>query len=288
MGAPGRGRRRRSAGDKGTGQWRPGAGQAPGRAAHAPGPPYPEERRRPAMEALRGWLVPLLLPERCFDELFLRLHLLHVPCLKILLSKALGYAIVAGSVMVKLPQVLKVVGARSGAGLSVPAVLLELLALGGTVAYGCARAFPFSAWGEALFLLLQTLTIGFLIQHFGGHTGRGLLFVAGYGVLLGTLLSPHAPPGLATLLQAANLPIIILSRLLQAATNYRQGHTGQLSGVSTTLLWGGALARVFTSLQETGDMLLALTFVASAACNGLLLAQLLYYRGASVPHPKGD
>lgn len=183
MGAPGRGRRGRSAGNKGTGQWRPGAGQSPGRAAHAPGSPYPEERRRPAMEALRGWLVPLLLPERCFDELFLRLHLLHgagrgrgrwwaegggargrppaaikdgrhlaggrkcpgaegpappscswaetgfdgeggrspghppapvplislpgpcsppppaVPCLKILLSKALGYAIVAGSVM---------------------------------------------------------------------------------------------------------------------------------------------------------------------------------------------
>lgn len=110
-------------------------------------------------------------------------------------------------------------------------------------------------------------------------------------------------------------PTLSPPQLLQAATNYRQGHTGQLSGVSTTLLLGGALARVFTSLQvsspsplhpqppppippphtpptlspqETGDALLALTFVASAACNGLLLAQLLYYRGASVPHPKGD
>ncbi|XP_072704806.1 mannose-P-dolichol utilization defect 1 protein [Ciconia boyciana] len=239
------------------------------------------------MEALRGWLVPFLLPERCFDELFLRLHLLHVPCLKILLSKVLGYAIVAGSVMVKLPQVLKVAGARSGAGLSLPAVLLELLALGGSGAYRWARAFPFSAWGEALFLLLQTLTIAFLIQHFGGRTGRGLLLVAGYAALLGALLSPRTPLALTTLLQAANLPIIILSRLLQALANYRQGHTGQLSGVSTALLLGGALARIFTSLQETGDALLALTFAASAACNGLLLAQLLYYRGPRPP-PQGD
>uniref|UniRef100_A0A8B9MFL7 Mannose-P-dolichol utilization defect 1 n=1 Tax=Accipiter nisus TaxID=211598 RepID=A0A8B9MFL7_9AVES len=365
------------------------------------------------MEALRGWLVPLLLPERCFDELFLRLHLLHVPCLKILLSKALGYAIVAGSVMVKLPQVLKVVGARSGSGLSIPAVLLELLALGGTVAYGCARAFPFSAWGEALFLLLQTLTIGFLIQHFGGHTGRGqhphacvlfgvgggawtpgspdcppamcvmsppgLLFVAGYGVLLGALLSPYAPPGLATLLQAANLPIIILSRVRWGGCVWRGGghthrgpsgwvcgvalhvwvpggfgdldswvpwrtwrggcpgllgvcpqpcpplasagghqlpsgsHGAALRGLHHPPAGGGPGPRVHIppgkpplppctptpppqippphptlSPQETGDALLALTFVASAACNGLLLAQLLYYRGASVPHPKGD
>lgn len=130
--------------------------------------------------------------------------------------------------LVKLPQVLKVVGARSGAGLSVPAVLLELLALGGTVAYGCARAFPFrwggrrggawlggayplvspltapppphSAWGEALFLLLQTLTIGFLIQHFGGHTGRGqhphacILFGVGGGAW--TPGSPDCPPAM--------------------------------------------------------------------------------------------
>ena len=30
-----------------------------------------------------------------------------------------------------------------------------------------------SAWGEALFLMLQTVAIGFLIQHYGGKTARG-------------------------------------------------------------------------------------------------------------------
>ncbi|XP_063997131.1 mannose-P-dolichol utilization defect 1 protein isoform X2 [Pogoniulus pusillus] len=243
------------------------------------------------MEALRGLLVPLLLPDSCFEELVLRLHLLHVPCLKILLSKALGYAIVAGSVLVKLPQLLKVWGARSGAGLSLPSLGLELLALGGSVSYGWARGFPFSAWGEALFLLLQTLTLLFLIHHFGGHTGQGLLLVSAYGGVLGALLSPLTPLQVPTVLQAANLPLVVLSRLLQAVANHRQGHTGQLSGVTTGLLLGGALARVFTSLQETGDLLLALTFATSAACNALLLAQLLYYGGGPKgpsPRPKAD
>lgn len=240
------------------------------------------------MEALRGALVPLLLPDRCFDELLLRLNLLHVPCLKILLSKGLGYGIVAGSVMVKLPQVLKLVGARSGAGLSLGAVGLELAALGGTVAYSWARGFPFSAWGEALFLLLQTLTIGFLVLHYGGRTGRGVLLVAVYLALLGALVSPLAPPALVTLLQAGSLPAVMGGRLLQAATNYRQGHTGQLSAVTAFLLLGGALARIFTSLQETGDALLALTFAASAACNALLVGQLLYYWGARPPRAKGE
>ena len=43
----------------------------------------------------------------------------------------------------KLPQVLKIYGARSGAGLSVGAVGLELLALGGSVAYSVRHGFPF-------------------------------------------------------------------------------------------------------------------------------------------------
>uniref|UniRef100_A0A8U8B763 Uncharacterized protein n=1 Tax=Geospiza parvula TaxID=87175 RepID=A0A8U8B763_GEOPR len=52
-----------------------------------------------AMEPLRPWLVPFLLPEHCFDRFFLRFQLLDVPCLKILLSKVLGYGIVAGSIL---------------------------------------------------------------------------------------------------------------------------------------------------------------------------------------------
>ncbi|XP_031468106.1 mannose-P-dolichol utilization defect 1 protein [Phasianus colchicus] len=101
------------------------------------------------MEALRALLVPALLPEICFEAM--RERPLHV----------------------KLPQLLKIYGARSGAGLSLGAVGLELLALGGSVAYSVGHGFPFSAWGEALFLLLQTLAIGFLILHYGGRTAGG-------------------------------------------------------------------------------------------------------------------
>ncbi|XP_065273011.1 mannose-P-dolichol utilization defect 1 protein isoform X2 [Emys orbicularis] len=93
--------------------------------------------------ALQGLLVPHLLPERCYDELFLRFNLLHVHCLKIVISKGLGLAIVAGSLMVKLPQVFKILGARSAVGLSLQAILLELLAITGTMVYSLANGFPF-------------------------------------------------------------------------------------------------------------------------------------------------
>lgn len=43
------------------------------------------------------------------------------------------------------------------------------------------------------------------------------------------------------------------------------------------LLFGGSVARIFTSIQETGDYILILTFLVSTLCNGVLVAQLLWY-----------
>lgn len=133
--------------------------------------------------------------------------------------------------IVKLPQILKLIGAKSAEGLSFNSILLELFAITGTMAYSIANNFPFryiysdtfynysvisnvftilvnicpythhafinvkqqseklatrnkpinhlplnifdSSWGEALFLMFQTVTIGFLIQHYGGNTIKG-------------------------------------------------------------------------------------------------------------------
>ncbi|KAG8431007.1 hypothetical protein GDO86_019564 [Hymenochirus boettgeri] len=122
------------------------------------------------MEMARGLLVPGVLPERCYDQFFLQFNVLDVPCLKIALSKILGFGIIAGSVLVKVPQIVKLVQAGSADGLSFKSVLLELLSLSGTLTTAITHGFPFSAWGEVLFLILQTVTIGFLIQHFGGRT----------------------------------------------------------------------------------------------------------------------
>ncbi|XP_030343173.1 choline transporter-like protein 5-B isoform X1 [Strigops habroptila] len=90
----------------------------------------------------------------------------------------------------KLPQVLLVLGAPSGAGLSVPGVPLELLVLARSVAYGCSRAFPFSAWGEVLFLLLQTMTLGFLMQHLRGTREEGRC----WWLVTGCYWAPSSPP----------------------------------------------------------------------------------------------
>jgi len=71
--------------------------------------------------------------------------------------------------------------------------------------------------------------------------------------------------------------MIVVGKLIQAVTNYKNGHTGQLSAITVFLLTAGSLARIFTSIQETGDQVMILTFVVSSSVNVIIALQVLYY-----------
>ncbi len=43
--------------------------------------------------------------------------------------------------------------------------------------------------------------------------------------------------------------MVVVGKMIQAISNYRQGHTGQLSAITVFLLAAGSLARIFTSIQ---------------------------------------
>merc|ERR1712154_339259 len=79
------------------------------------------------------------------------------------------------------------------------------------------------------------------------------------------------------LAQTANMPAVVVSRSIQAITNITNGHTKQLSFITVFLSFAGCAARVFTSLKDAEDQLLAQTFIVSTAANGLILFQVIYY-----------
>ena len=60
-------------------------------------------------------------------------------------------------------------------------------------------------------------------------------------------------------------------------TNFRNGHTGQLSAVTSFLLSLGAIARIFTSIQETGDNIIILTYICSSVVNTIIALQVIMY-----------
>ncbi|XP_065347686.1 mannose-P-dolichol utilization defect 1 protein homolog [Cloeon dipterum] len=239
-------------------------------------------------------LCLLLLTPQCYDEFFVNFNFLDVPCLKAALSKGLGVGIIAGSMLVKVPQITKIFGAKSAEGISIASVFLELFAITANVAYSYTNKFPFSAWGEGLFLALQTSAVAAMVllygnqartgkkKESGGSAVRACLFLVVYTVLFLVLTTGFTPLDVLWSLQAANVPIILAGKLIQAFANYKAGSTGQLSAVTVFMLFGGSLARIFTSYQETGDMTMIITYCGSSFANAIIATQLIYYwpRGA--------
>merc|ERR1719476_956211 len=125
---------------------------------------------------------------------------------------------------------------------------------------------------------LQTSIIAILILWYGGNTFSTILFSAIYGATVLAITQPGlVPEEVLWYGQAANIPMIVIGKLIQAITNFKNGHTGQLSAITVFLLTLGSLARIFTSIQETGDQIVILTYVCSSAVNCIIALQVLVY-----------
>jgi mannose-P-dolichol utilization defect protein 1 len=70
----------------------------------------------------------------------------------------LGVGIIAGGAVVKVPQILTVLSAKSARGLSLSSYLLDTAATAITVAYNVRNGFPLSTYGEMVFLLAQNVS----------------------------------------------------------------------------------------------------------------------------------
>ena len=222
--------------------------------------------------------------------------LLEPACLKYVVSKALGYAIVTGSVAVKLPQVYSIIKAGNVDGLSPTSILLEMVSLTSSLAYYAALGYPFSTWGENFFLFAQHAAITTCYFHYtsGLLSSRAMATVLpliALGLVLFKRMVPEVampeaaceafgkPAGCTLTCEslAGGLPVVLglFARLPQIAQNMRQGHTGQLSLITYMLNVAGSGARAFTIVQELNDKLALTSALSAFAQNAVLVAQIL-------------
>jgi mannose-P-dolichol utilization defect 1 len=210
-------------------------------------------------------------------HLFTSINLLGA-CFKALLSKGLGIGIILGSVLVKVPQIMKILNNKSTEGLSIVSCFLDLMAITFHMSYSCVSGFPFSAWGDGTFLAAQTAAIAALIFFYGQKSPtRAVLFTVLYGALVFILMGGMTSREFLWSAQGFNVPILLVGKLSQALANYKNGSTGQLSAATVFMLFSGSLARIFTSVQETGDTMMIITYSVSTFANAVIVAQMLYY-----------
>ncbi|KAH1065572.1 hypothetical protein J1N35_030559 [Gossypium stocksii] len=208
-------------------------------------------------------------------------------CLLPLISKLLGYAIVAASTTVKLPQILKIVNHKSVRGLSLIAFELEVVGYTIALAYCLHNGLPFSAYGELVFLLIQALILVAVIYYYSKPVGittwiRALLYCA----VAPTILAGQIDPILFEALYASQHAIFFFARVPQIWKNFSNKSTGELSFLTCLMNVAGSLVRVFTSVQEKAPAMVLLGSVLGIATNGAVLSQIILYWNSQVPKEK--
>jgi mannose-P-dolichol utilization defect protein 1 len=174
-----------------------------------------------------------------------------------------------------------VVKARSARGLSLPAYILETLSYAITLAYSVSNGFPFTTYGENLFLTIQNTVITLLIILYNpASSDRSAKFITGIvATLIASSILYAVPQNTLALLQLSTLPLSLFSKLPQIRQNYRSQSTGQLSAFAVISQILGCLARLFTTATEVGDSIVAAGFALALVLNLVLGAQLWIYWG---------
>lgn len=147
---------------------------------------------------------------------------------------------------------------------------MDLVAITCHISYSFVKGFPFSAWGDGTFLAIQTAAIAALVLYFAGQKAKAILFLTLYTALCYVLMGGITPLEVLWSAQAMNVPIIVVGKSIQAYTNFKNKSTGQLSAATCFMLFAGSIARIFTSIQETGDSMMILTYCVSSAANAVI------------------
>ena len=91
--------------------------------------------------------------EDCFDIFFTKNDFTNADCLKFSISKLIGYLIITGAFILKVPQILKILKNKSVHGISKIMFYLEIFMYIHSSSYSIHSKIPFSVYGESLIIL---------------------------------------------------------------------------------------------------------------------------------------
>jgi mannose-P-dolichol utilization defect protein 1 len=219
-----------------------------------------------------------LFPDICYRRFFVELKFTDVICVKLLISKLLGYAIILGAFGIKIPQIIKIQANKSVAGISMSMYLLETVGFLISSSYGYVNQFPFSTYGESLIILIQNYVVVYLMFHYttGVNFNFLLLVISSLGFLFAAV-SGIIPFRILQALQGSSIVIFSFSKIPQIINNAKAKSTGQLAFLTFFLNFVGSAARIFTTLQELSDWIVLTGAIFGTVLNGIIVLQILIY-----------
>ena len=201
-------------------------------------------------------------------------------CISYLISKGLSIGIVLLSFTSKLPQILFMLKSKEMKGLSYLSIYLDILSTLFYTMYPFHMGYPFLTYGEGLILLFQNFLIFFIWWKYDtdqssdkNNMSFSLLLVSFLFLCYKGLFDDR----IWKIIGSASTVLSMGSRITQILTSYKTKSTGPLSTITYGLNMLGNSARIFTTLKETKDLIMAGGFVVSFVLNLIIFLQIIYY-----------
>lgn len=231
----------------------------------------------PSLEPLRSHLVPEIISELCFSELFIHFELFNFSCMKDLVSKLAGYAIVLLSSILKLPILYNILSTKTTEGLSISSLTLECLMYVSHIGYNYFTGSPFSTYGENVMILVQNIMILGFIFYFEKRSVVSVISSVVFFVLFCVIVF-LTPEELFWMLISFTILCAMISKIPQIYTNFFMGHTGVLSLATSTLQVGGASVRLLTVINDNPDTWILITNIVASLLNAMIFLQIVLFR----------
>jgi mannose-P-dolichol utilization defect protein 1 len=148
--------------------------------------------------------------------------------------------------------------------------------------YGYLYGHPFTAYGENASLLLQNIILIGLSWNFLNKTAspvstkERILVVLSFILYFLTIIN-YLPEEYRYMLMSATWPVMLYARGSQVLETYSVKHTGNLSIVTTSMNLVGALIRILTTINETGDVVVLAGYLLSGGLSFIMFVQYWFY-----------
>jgi mannose-P-dolichol utilization defect protein 1 len=193
------------------------------------------------------------------------------------LSKLVGYSILITSCIIKFPQIKKIYDSKSAHGLSIASELLMLIASFGSVAYGYFMNYSIASYGSHYPYFIQQTCLIYLMFHYNKHSASKFILIVAVTLVSFLLYMNMLSRGIILFLNGLQALFSVSSKSIQIITNFRLKNVSNLSSATLWIQFWSSLGRIFTSIQETGDLNLILVSGALFQLNSVLLAQFYWY-----------
>ena len=218
-------------------------------------------------------------PLKCFNKIIS--FEFDNKCITLLISKLLGYSIIAFSFIFKVPQIFSMIKLKNDEGLSYISMYLEIILYLSSSLYSFHVKAPFSTYGENVVIFVQSLIILVLAWKYTKikiSYIEKLIFLIGMNILIYICLQDKLLSNkFWDILGSSSIPLITVSRISQIFNSFKFKSTGSLSLFTFSLGFFGNIARIFTTLAETSNLIILFTYIYGAVLNLIIIFQILSY-----------